>query len=383
MVIADPKAFATVPRDLRIDFFRGLALYMILVDHVIGDPLSMLTYRILGFSDAAEIFVFLSGLACGTAYSRTFARGGLSGLAWVATMRAGRIYLYYVLSSAATALAVMVAMTQNSSLTNYFEIEHPSNAIWSALWLLSLPPYSEIFVLYIIFTLVVVPAFLIAGERYRFVALATSGVIWLVAQNFSDFLAPLTHHLVFNPFAWQFLFVIGIFLATERDVGQSILRSRSHLRWAVLAACTIVISSFLYKLLQARSGFDITWLRLEPSSLASMKGNLSPIRLVHFLSVALLVAVYVRRDSPFLKWRISMPLIKTGMHSLQVFSLVVVLGNIVNLIVLTGDPPLRDRLIMDSIAFLAMALTGIALTPARETLVRVRKTLVRADPKSS
>ncbi len=71
-----------------------------------------------------------------------------------------------------------------------------------------------------------------------------------------------------------------------------------------------------------------------------------------------------------------MPLIKTGMHSLQVFSLVVVLGNIVNLIVLTGDPPLSDRLIMDGIAFLLMALTGIALTPVREKLVRLRRTSI-------
>ena len=50
-------------RDPRIDFLRGLALYMIVVDHVSGDPLAMFTYRILGFSDAAEMFVFLSGIA--------------------------------------------------------------------------------------------------------------------------------------------------------------------------------------------------------------------------------------------------------------------------------------------------------------------------------
>ena len=376
MVNADQKTFATGSRDLRIDFFRGLALYMIFVDHIVGDPLSMLTYRILGFSDAAEIFVFLSGIACGTAYSRIFARGGLSSLVWVTAKRAGRIYFYYVLASAATVLAVAISMKHNSSLTDYLRIKHPFNAMWSALWLISLPPFSEIFVLYIILTLVVVPAFLIAGERYRLLALATSGVIWVSAQNFSDFLAPLTHHLVFNALAWQFLFVIGLFVATKPDVEQPLLPLSSKLRWAVVAACTIVIGAFLYKLLQARSGFDVTWLRLEPSTLASMKENLSPIRLVHFLSVALLVAVYVRRDSAFLKWPISMPLIKTGMHSLQVFSLGVVLGNIVNLIVLTGDPPLRDRLVMDGIAFLLMALTGIASTPVREQLVKLRRTFI-------
>ena len=91
--------------------------------------------------------------------------------------------------------------------------------------------------------------------------------------------------------------------------------------------------------------------------------------------MAFILAVYVRRDSPFLKWRVSTPIIKTGTHSLQVFSLVVVLGNVVNLIVLTGNPPPHHRLIMDSIAFLIMALTGIALNPIREVLVRARKVM--------
>ena len=191
----------------------------------------------------------------------------------------------------------------------------------------------------------------------------------------------LTHHLGVNLLAWQFLFVIGLFVATKQDFKQLTLLLRPHLRLAVAAACTVVVGAFLYKLLAARSGFDIAWLRLEPSTLASMKDNLSPMRLVHFFSVAFLVAVYFRRDRAFLKWPLSMPLIKTGMHSLQVFSLAVVLGNLFNLIVLTGAPPLGDRLIMDGIAFLLMALTGIAVTPVSETLVGLRKRLV--TPKRS
>ena len=190
MFNADQNTFATGARDLRIDFLRGLALYMIFVDHVLDDPLSMLTYRILGFSDAAEIFVFLSGVACGTAYSRTFDRGGLSGLVWATTKRAGRIYFYYALSSAAIILIVTAFTIQNSGLSDYFGIAYFFDAMWSALWLISPPPYSEIFVWYVIFTLVVVPAFFIAGERYRLLALATSGIIWVGAQTFSDFLTP-------------------------------------------------------------------------------------------------------------------------------------------------------------------------------------------------
>jgi hypothetical protein len=62
-----------VTRDLRIDFFRGLALYMILVDHVVGDPIGKLTFRSVGFSDAAELFVFLSGISCAIVYSGVLA----------------------------------------------------------------------------------------------------------------------------------------------------------------------------------------------------------------------------------------------------------------------------------------------------------------------
>lgn len=376
----DQQLAATGSRDCRIDFFRGLALYMIFVDHVVGDPLSTITYRVVGFSDAAEIFVFLSGLVCGTVYARTLARDGLSSLFQATTRRVVRIYIYYVLSTAATVVLVAIVLKQNSgSLTTYFGaelIEQPLQAMGSALWLASLPPYSQLFVLYILLTLIVMPAFLVVHERYRLVALAISGVVWLGAQIFSDFLAPLSRHLALNPLAWQFLYVIGLFIATKRDFLRSLFTSHSQLSWAVKCAFTIVIVALCYRLVAARSGFNVAWMQIEPSALEAMKVNLSPIRIIHFLSVALLVAVYVRRDSFFLKWSISMPLVKAGMHSLQVFSLVVVLDNLINLIVLTREPDLYERLLLDAIAFLVLALFAIALPSTRQAIGKLRRFLV-------
>ena len=59
-----PRAFIMINgRDHRIDFFRGLALVFIFWDHIPGNPLANLTVRNFGFSDAAEIFVFLAGYA--------------------------------------------------------------------------------------------------------------------------------------------------------------------------------------------------------------------------------------------------------------------------------------------------------------------------------
>ena len=352
-------------RDCRIDFFRGLSIYMIFIDHVSGDPLAKFTYQSLGFSDAAEIFVFLSGLACGIAYSRALARKGWRALIATVARRAGRIYFYYVLSSIAIILIAAAANLQGIREPVGMPADHPVTAIWSALSLLSPPPISGFLVLYIALTLFVVPTLLIAGDRHCLLALAVSGLTWAGAQIFADTLAPLTHRWYPNLFAWQFLFAIGLVVGMKWDSKRPVLPLLSQTRWVMVAAWTIVIGAFFYRLLSARSGFDVAWLRPPPGTWSSMKANLCFIRLAHFLSVTLLVAVYFRRDSPLLQWPIVRPVIKTGMYSLELFSLAVVLDVIVNIVVLTCFPSLLDRFLMDSIAILLLALTAIALANRR------------------
>ena len=79
-------------RDHRIDFFRGLALIFIFWDHIPHNPLAEFTVRNFGFSDAAEIFVFLAGYAAVLAYGKIARRDGfllasvkILRRAWVAT----------------------------------------------------------------------------------------------------------------------------------------------------------------------------------------------------------------------------------------------------------------------------------------------------------
>jgi hypothetical protein len=93
-------------RDLRIDFFRGVALYMILVDHVVGDPISKFTYQRIGFSDAAEQFVFLSGVSCAIVYSRVLERRGWAGLLTSIARRTTKIYAFYLVTCAAVILLI-------------------------------------------------------------------------------------------------------------------------------------------------------------------------------------------------------------------------------------------------------------------------------------
>ena len=55
-------------RDLRLDFFRGLALACIFIDHIPDTVLARFTLHAVGFSDAAEVFIFISGYSAALAY---------------------------------------------------------------------------------------------------------------------------------------------------------------------------------------------------------------------------------------------------------------------------------------------------------------------------
>ncbi len=47
-------------RDLRLDLFRGVALWLIFLDHIPQNVVNWFTIRNYGFSDATEIFIFIS-----------------------------------------------------------------------------------------------------------------------------------------------------------------------------------------------------------------------------------------------------------------------------------------------------------------------------------
>src|SRR3954469_22259996 len=88
---ADGAATAATParaatRDLRVDFFRGLALLIIFVDHIPENVFALITLRNFGFSDAAEIFIFLSGYSAGYVFQLRERRQGF-GYATVETLR--------------------------------------------------------------------------------------------------------------------------------------------------------------------------------------------------------------------------------------------------------------------------------------------------------
>src|SRR5436305_14970103 len=67
---------AMTGRDLRLDLFRGLALWLIFLDHIPSNTVAWITIRNYGFSDATEIFVFVSGFTAAFVYGRAMQERG-------------------------------------------------------------------------------------------------------------------------------------------------------------------------------------------------------------------------------------------------------------------------------------------------------------------
>src|SRR5689334_21216612 len=97
------KLIATIPpalmkRDLRIDLFRGLSLWWIFINHIPESYLNRFTPKNFGFSDAAEILVFLSGLASGIVYGDLFRRSGFGVASLRMLRRSCEIYVAQILT---------------------------------------------------------------------------------------------------------------------------------------------------------------------------------------------------------------------------------------------------------------------------------------------
>src|ERR1700684_3261894 len=90
-------AVAAGERELRIDLFRGLALWLIFIDHVSPDLLTWFTIRNYGFSDAAEISIFISGYAAAFVYGRTMLKSGFMVASARILKRVWQIYAAHVL----------------------------------------------------------------------------------------------------------------------------------------------------------------------------------------------------------------------------------------------------------------------------------------------
>jgi hypothetical protein len=334
--------FSASERDLRLDFFRGIALFSIFIDHVDWSSfLARFTLQAMGFSDAAEVFIFISGYTAGLVYGRVIEQQGLLRAGMRIYPRVWQLYVAHVfLFMLFTAMvAYRVDALNNSIYAEEFRaanfLKEPGLAVIKALTLQFQPEFMDILPLYIVL-LAALPFVLVGFRLWPAGVLAAAFGLWCAVQ-FNKRIAlgayPGPHDVwVFNPFGWQALFFLGAWGGWRGIKGEIPWLTNRWLFWLVVAGA---LAGFLI-----RCSWTVHWLYNPFPALFGKelwpllsKTNLSPLRFANVLVLALLVVHLIPAQAAFLTRRVAQPFIMCGRHSLHVFCLGILLATIGRLVI--------------------------------------------------
>ena len=317
-------------RELRLDLFRGLALWLIFIDHLPPSLLTWFTLRNYGFSDATEIFIFISGYTAAFVYGRAMREHGFVVAAARILRRAWQIYVAHVFLFTIFLAEISYVATsfENPLYTEEMGImdflRQPDVTIVQALLLRFRPANMDVLPLYILLMLSL-PLILILMRWKADLALALSALLYAVTWQYDLYLSAYPNGVwAFNPFAWQLLFVFGAWCALDgaRRM-QKILSSP-----ITIAVCVgyLLFSFFVTMTWYAPQLGHLMPRWLEQWMYPIDKTDLDVLRFAHFLALAALTVYYLPRDWPYLKSPWLKPLILCGQHSLEIFCLGVFLA---------------------------------------------------------
>jgi hypothetical protein len=312
-----------LPRKPEFDALRGLFLVWMTLTHL-PTRLSDLVNQPFGFVSSAEGFVFLSALLVGRVYMRQAIENGgqLRSKLW---KRALRVYAYHVslLLLAFTFAAAFAVYRHHAALEHLldFYLAHPAVAIVGSLLLIYCPPLLDILPIYVIFLLASPFAFSIAVKRSWRPVIFGSTVIWLLAQfglravvqhyvvSITHLPIPLQQWGAFNLFAWQWVWIMGMWMGARSVEGELPLhRLPKWTTWVAGAVCLFFIGV----------RHDLLGANLTQEHLAILvdKWQLGPLRLLNI--VAFVCVLYSLRGA--VRWLISRePFITLGRASIEVF----------------------------------------------------------------
>jgi len=350
------------PRDERLDLFRGLTMLIIFVAHLPENSWNAWIPARFGFSSGAELFVFCSGIASALAFGSVFTRRGW----WLGTARiAYRIWqVYWAQIGLVLALIALAAALDRvfglAVLAQQFQplLADPENALLGLATLSWQPDYLDILPMYLVI-LALVPVMMLARRLHAVLPFLIVGTlyaaVWASGLNLSG--NPSTGAGWFlNPFAWQFIFFIGFFIA---------------MKWLPVPALgdrRLMIGAALFLLLSVPLSF---WGILEhwpPAQAArdlvipaSEKTDLHILRVLHFLALAYLALSLIEPWRDRLDRGAGHLLILIGRQSLACFLASVVLARLLGTI---ADMAGRGELV---VALLNLA--GFALILATACVV--------------
>lgn len=390
---AKPHLPPPIGRDLRLDFFRGLALVFIFVDHIPNNLIANFTVRNIGFSDATEMFVFISGYTAGLVYTAAalregwlFASARILRRVWQLYMAHIALFVIFTAQIAWTAAQFdNPAYTEEMNVANF--LREPHVAIIQALLLSFKPVNLDVLPLYVVL-LAALPVTLLLLLQNRFATIALSLALYVASNLFRWNLPgyPPGSEWFFNPFAWQILFVLGAALGSRISMGEPRLLDTPGigrlLRHPALIAAAAVYLIFAL-------GIAVSWHFGDDEDVLPMwllnllypisKTYLSPWRLVHFLALAYVAMLLFPKDHPFFAGRWARPFLLIGESGLQMFCLGVFLSFVGHFVLVELDGNIWMQLAVNA-AGIGIMLAVAALMSWYKTTERGRASRQRQRP---
>ena len=315
--------FPKLQRLPELDALRGLFLVWMTLTHL-PTRFSDFVNQPFGYISSAEGFVFLSALLIGRLYIRKSMEdpAGLRAHMW---RRSFKLYAYhmFLLVFAFTIAASWAVHHHRAAITNLlnFYLNHPGIAILGSIFLIYCPPLLDILPMYVLF-LFLTPLILSAAVRVGWrIVLAASALIWLLAQfglrdivhnwvvHITHLQIPLQETGAFNLFAWQMVWIVGLWLgarSAHHDVPLKLVP-----RWGIAISAAVCI--FFVGVRHSWFGPHLTEQAL---GVLLDKWQIGPLRVLNIAAFLILfywlrkyVKVVVARE----------PFLTLGKASLQVF----------------------------------------------------------------
>lgn len=377
-----PARAARPARDIRLDLFRGLSLFVILIDHTRGAWLAHWTPGNFGFSDAADVFICVSGYTVALAFGKVYRESGwLLGTARTA-LRVWQLYisqlvlLMVVASLPSIAWHALGADGYGATLKLDYLFVDPGDAIWRAITLSYVPPGLDILPVYVAM-IAMVPAVMAIARISTRLVLPLSFALWAATHYYGwNLLADPSdgRGWFFDPFAWQLMFLTGFTLA------MGWLPAPPRRWWLAVPACAMLALGFAAQVEPIYSrvpllGMVHGW-TIEPT----FKTMLHPIGYVYFISLAYVAVPLIGRCLHLFQHGAAHALVVAGQQSLAVFLATVVLADLGGVMFdVKGTGPLMQVLVT-GVGFLALTALAYLVAWYKSVPWKARRAPAEARP---
>jgi hypothetical protein len=354
---------ATIPartRDLRIDFTLGLANWLMMLNHIPHDVANWLSLRNFGFSGPTDLFCFASGYGVALSFGGMMVERGFVIAASRIFKRVGQLYGAYLVLFVVY-INTISWVAESFAATDLFSQYHISGILVDSIEMLTKgvllrarPLNLDVLQLAIVI-LAVFPFILASLLRWPRLTIFTSAALYLVGRRFN--LSSPTYlpndELYLNPFCWQFLFVLGAYVAFY---GEGLIAAvRRHRALRLFATAYLALSLIVTVGSNLPPTSSIFW--PVPAELID-RGTLGPARILHLLCLASLCSYLVPEDWRGFGSKLLRPILICGSEWLACFCIGIFLSLAAHIVLITNQNTIALQITVSLITL--MLLVGAA-----------------------